>query len=184
MIYRTIIIFLILLLFNFESRAQSTTRAVSDTIIKVKKNSVFLEIGGNAFLYSINYDRLFDFSPKFKASGRIGFQYTNKFPLKYYKTVSIPVELSGLYSIYEQKHFAELGLGLTYLNSHDLVTQHTEDIIVLAFRAGYRFQKPEGGLYFKIAITPLYDWLIYNRDPEVPHNKWLIFGGVSFGYTF
>lgn len=162
-----------------------TTFLVSpDTILNLKKNTVFAEIGGNAFIYSINYDRLFDVSNKFKISARIGIHYSHYVPFKYYKTFCIPFEISGLYSIYRSKHFIEIGSGLSYLRSYDRVTDHTEDIIILALRLGYRFQKPEGGLFIKIGFVPLYDWLVFNPDPSVPHHTWLLSGGIGIGYTF
>lgn len=155
-----------------------------DTTPPLKKNTIFLEIGGNAFIYSVNYDRLFDVSNKIKLSSRIGIHFTNEFPLQYYRTLSIPVEFSGLYSISGNKHFLEVGVGLSYLNSSNKVTKHTEDVIALALRLGYRFQKPEGGLFVKIGFVPLYDLLIFNPDPSAPHNTWWISGGIGIGYSF
>lgn len=156
----------------------------SDTTLILKKNTVFAEIGGNGILYSINFDRLFNVSNKFKISSRIGIHYTNTFPLQYYRTFCIPIEISGLYPIYRNKHFIEFGSGLSYLNSYDRTTSHTEDIIVIALRLGYRFQKPEGGLFVKIGFVPIYDWLVFNPDPAVPHHSWLLSGGLGIGYTF
>lgn len=187
-----IILFSIFILLTSESvysQIDSTEYEEIDTTIAqidttLKKNSVFVEIGGNAIIYSINYDRLIDVSTKFKLSTRIGIHYTNKFPLQYYRTLCIPIEISGLYSIYGSKHFVEIGSGLSYLNSYDRITDHTEDIIILALRLGYRFQKPEGGLFVKIGFVPLYDWLVFNPDPAVPHHTWLLSGGLGIGYTF
>lgn len=160
------------------------TKAQNDSNLILEKNSIFVEIGGNAIIYSINYDRLIDVSTKFKISTRIGIHYTNKLPLQYYRTLCIPIEISGLYSIYGSKHFVEIGSGLSYLNSYDKITDHTEDIIILALRLGYRFQKPEGGIFVKIGFVPLYDWLVFNADPAVPHQTWFLSGGLGIGYTF
>jgi hypothetical protein len=167
-----------------EYNKTDTTIAQIDTSLILKKNTVFFEIGGNAIIYSINYDRLFNVSRKFKMSARIGIHYTNKFPLQYYRTVCIPLEISGLYSFFRDKHFVEIGTGLSYLNSYDRITNHSEDIIILALRLGYRFQKPEGGLFIKVGFVPLYDWLVLNPDPTVKHNTWLFSGGLGLGYTF
>ena len=155
-----------------------------DTISQLKKNTVFVEFGGNAIIYSLNYDRLFDVSDKIKLSSRIGLHYTNKFPLQYYRTFCIPVEFSGLYSISGHKHFLEVGLGLSYMNSYSRITKHAEDILILALRLGYRFQNPDGGLFVKIGFVPLYDWFIINPDPNVLHNTWLLYGGIGIGYSF
>ena len=165
------------------NRIDSTISQSKDSIKIVRKNSIFLEIAGNGVLYSVNYDRLFNLSDKFKLSARIGVHYTNKFPLQFYRTVCIPIELSGLYCFYKNKHFVELGTGLSYLNSNDRVTQHAENIIIFAMRLGYRFQKPEGGLFVKVGFVPLYDWIVKNPDLAVPHHSWLFSGGLGIGYT-
>ena len=135
-------------------------------------------------MYSLNYDRIFVVSNKFRISTRIGVHFTNKFPLEFYRTFCIPFEMSGLYSIYNNKHFIELGSGISYLNSYDRITNHTEDILILALRLGYRYQKSVGGLFVKIGFVPLYDWLVFNPDPAVPHHTWLLSGGLGIGYTF
>ena len=155
-----------------------------DTVAILKKNTIYVELGGNAILYSINYDRLFNISNKFKLSSRLGIHYTNKVPLQYYRTFCIPVEVSGLYSFFGRKHFIEIGTGLSYFNSYDRITNHTEDILIVALRLGYRFQNPEGGFFFKLGFVPLYDWLVINPDPAVPHHTWLFSGGLGLGYTF
>ena len=153
-----------------------------DTVLK--KNTVFVEIGGNGLVYSINYDRLINVSSKIKISTRIGVHYTNYFPLIYYRTVSIPIEVSALYPFFRNKHFLEIGSGLSYLNSYDKITNYTEDILILALRLGYRYQKPQEGLFIKIGFVPLYDFYVINPDPSVPHQTWFLSGGVGIGKTF
>jgi len=117
-------------------------------------------------------------------SSRIGVHFTNTFPLQYYRTVAVPFELSGLYSIYQNKHFIEVGTGITYLNNHDTVINHTENILIYSLRVGYRYQKPEGGFFFKIGFVPLYDFYVENPAPDAPHYTWFLSGGIGFGYTF
>ena len=117
-------------------------------------------------------------------STRIRFHYSNKFPLRYYKTLAIPVEISGMYSIWKHKHFVEISGGLTYLNSTDIPINHTENILIVALRIGYRFQKPESGLYLKVGFTPLYDLVVQNPNVNAPHHTWLMSGGIGIGYTF
>lgn len=153
-------------------------------ILKIKKNTVFAELAGNGFVYSVNYDRIFNLTSSYKLAARMGVQVTNKFPLTYYRTFCVPVELSGLYNLYNHKHFIEVGVGLSYLNSHDYFVNHTEEIMLLALRLGYRYQKPAGGLFVKVGFVPLYDWLVSNPNPAVTHHTWFFSGGIAVGYTF
>ena len=187
-----LLVFALLITFNVSSQIDSAyfseinipdTRPV-DSVVKLKKNTIFLEFMGNGFIYSVNYDRLFDVSKKIKMSSRIGFHFTNKFPFQYYRTISVPIEISGMYPFYGNKHFLEIGLGLTYLNSNDLYTNHTEHVIAFVPRIGYRFQKPEGGLFFKLGFTPLYDWIVLNPNLKVFHHNWFLSGGLGIGHTF
>lgn len=155
----------------------------TDSIVTTK-NAIFLELGGNGIFYSLNYDRLFPISEKVNISSRVGIHYTNGFPLEFYRTMAVPIEVSGLYSIHQNKHFIEIGAGITYLNNHDLFVNQTENILACSFRAGYRFQNPSGGFFFKIGFVPLYDFYVENPIPDVPRNTWLFSGGIGFGVTF
>lgn len=179
--------------FSFNSLSQydsaldlenDTTSLHADTLLQLKKNTIFAEVGGNGFIYSINYDRLIDLTTKFKLSTRIGVHYTHYVPFPHVRTHCIPAEVSGLYSIYKQKHFIELGTGLSYMSAYDQYTNRQFDLLILAFRAGYRFQKPEGGTFIKVGFVPLYDMVNSNLDPDAPIHTWFFSGGLGLGYTF
>jgi len=46
---------------------------------EVKRNTFFLEAGGNTFFYSLNYDRQLKVAEKWRLVGRIGVMYVNTF---------------------------------------------------------------------------------------------------------
>jgi len=159
-------------------------KAQSDDIENLKKNSFYAEIGGNAVLYSLNYDRLFKISSKINVSTRLGYGYTKNINGNGLRLNMVPFELSGLFPVYIDEHFLEIGSGITAINSKGFRFNHTETILALALRVGYRFQKPEGGMLFKIGYTPMYDFYVNNPDDNTTYHTWVLFAGIGIGYTF
>ena len=181
MIMRKMFFNIMLLFFCF---CLMKAQAQSEFCTDLKKNTVFFEVGGNGVLYSLNYDRLFDISRKFKASTRIGLHFSENLNDNGNRYIGFPLEVSGLYSIFNNKHFLELGTGLTLMNDNDFSLNHKTTLFILAFRAGYRYQKPQGGMFFKIGFTPLYDFYIINPKDHIIYSTWFLFGGIGIGYTF
>jgi hypothetical protein len=95
-----------------------------------------------------------------------------------------PIEISILFSNINNKHFFEIGTGLTFLNEKHLDNNHTDDLIILVLRAGYRFQKPTGGFFLKTGLTPMYDWIVINPEPNIDYHSWILLFGIGVGYTF
>jgi hypothetical protein len=129
----------------------------------VRKNSVQFEIFGNGFLYSFNYERVILNDDKFKTTGQIGYSYLGM------GGQVLPIIINELISF--EKHHIEFGLGYTfatYLGNHFM------------FRAGYRFQKPNGRLVFRAGFTP---WFGIGNNSS---SKWSIvpWGGVGVGFCF
>ncbi|MEQ1587157.1 MAG: hypothetical protein ABL895_14815 [Cyclobacteriaceae bacterium] len=122
------------------------------------KNSIYLEAGGNAYAYSINCDRNFDVSTKFKLVTRIGFgTYLKDEPY------IIPLEVTAL--IGKQKNFFEFGTGYTFADDG-----------FLTFRAGYRFERNRS--LFRVGL--LY-FPFFTTDDTITGMPW---AGLSYGYRF
>jgi len=173
------------ILICFLSSVKAQTDSINaDTIKILKKNTMFIEFGGNGMLYSANYDRFFKISNRFNASLRIGFHYSRNFNKNGIQLIGLPVEMSALYSIYKKKHFIELGTGVTYLNQEDVNSKVVVDLFILALRVGYRYQSPNGGFFLKIGFTPLYDLFVINPERGVKYHTWVLWGGIGIGYTF
>lgn len=122
------------------------------------KNSIYLEAGGNAGVYSINYDRSFSISPSFRIATRIGFGTLFK-----NEPYIVPLEITALKG--KKKNFFEFGTGYTL----------TEDGF-LAIRVGYR--REQGRSLFRIGL--LY-FPMFPTDDTLAGMPW---AGLSYGYRF
>ena len=100
---------------------------------------------------------------------------------------SVPLEFSALFG--KSKHHLEIGTGITphlsvtvkrnpdFLRSSDRLYLNA----FIPLRLGYRYQKPEGGCFFRVAYTPVFEL------PILDGNNFLfnpIFAGISFGKSF
>ena len=136
-------------------------------------NTFFVELGGNAVVYSLNYERFF--------------------------TPKLGVRVGGMYLMGDDDAGTEVGIGLfpvmaTYLlgagNSHfetgagigiatagvdetDVGEDWGDSAVYATATLGYRYQKPEGGVIFRAGFTP-----IIASGTIVP------WAGVSVGYAF
>ncbi|MDX2188785.1 MAG: hypothetical protein SFY32_02885 [Bacteroidota bacterium] len=164
---------------------------VPNELPKIKKNTVFVELLGNGYLYSLNYDRVINYKSKFKQTFRIGLAYLPFSPLS---EIHLPFEYNFLFGK-KDGHF-EMGIGLTpalwtyqYISEND-----TRFGFYNYLRIGYRYQKPNGGFFFRAGFMTIYHFLgyyftsnsfvffapidsrpIYRTSPTI---------GISFGYTF
>jgi hypothetical protein len=158
----------------------------------VKENTVFFELLGNGGYYSFNYDRIMASKEKWKLAGRIGGSYINHFNDFNTQYINMPLELSFLSG--KGPNYLEIGMGATYIfGKSDFGWPGEEKTTILNFdlmimpRIGYRYQKPEGGPFFKIGFTPIYYIKIYTNFPGYPlgHTSILpLFGGIAVGHTF
>lgn len=137
--------------------------------------SVYVEIFGNS-KYSVNYDRVFFHQRKNAVGWRAGMNF---FPhiKRGYNSYTILGEIYYLRG--KAPHFFEAGLGLDYWDGINVPPYITEIHWNLVVRiAGYRYQRPQGGLFFRAGVTPwVYMWK--GLDQKV-----FLEGGVSIGYTF
>ncbi|MCC6835145.1 MAG: hypothetical protein IT213_09155 [Cytophagales bacterium] len=129
-----------------------------------KKNSINVELGGYAFLGSLNYERVILNNRKYKTTGQLGFGY-----------LGFPIVLHQLISF--NKHHVELGFGVV------LPSPLVEDQYYpfLTGRIGYRFQKPSGNFIFRAGIMPVI--LGPDKGGEADMFLWA-WPGLSFGWTF
>lgn len=78
---------------------------------KVKKNELFLELGGNGLLGSVNYNRQLSNKPGFGVRVGLGLYGTDTH-------VTVPVGLSYLIPVIKNHSFLDLGFGATYTQSN------------------------------------------------------------------
>jgi hypothetical protein len=174
---------LILLVFPFLAFSQGEAETFTS------KNALYLEVGGSSGRYAINYSKIFHQRGKLKLNASAGFSmWRNK--INDFKTIWLPViplEVSALYG--KSKHHLEMGFGVTsYLGRTleiDSETFEFSDKVVFGaivpVRIGYRYQKPEGGFFFRVGYTPFFD------VPVREGKSWSFYpyhAGLSFGKSF
>jgi hypothetical protein len=136
-----------------------------------KQNQLYLELGGNGLIYSINYERFL--SENFTIRG--GFGITPGFFFVEGTFIDIPVTAS--YLIGSERSKLEMGLGATFLASSNVevfgLDSGDQSLIILTGIVGYRYTSPSG-FVFRIFFTPLYS--SEGDPPFVPYF------GLSFGF--
>ncbi len=149
------------------------------------RNGVFLELMGNGFMYSLNYERLMKDAGRWKHGWRLGIGYS---PIALgtagkVSLIDVPAEYNFFY--FRKKHHLELGIGITYqrlsikttiphvhydyktvITTTDTTTtitrrdeEHIQKVINTDFmvvpRIGYRYEKPNGRISVRVGFTPL-----------------------------
>jgi hypothetical protein len=138
----------------------------------VKGNDLYLEIGGNGGIFSVNYER----ETVKNLNIRLGF---SEFPeggssnsgshLDYYSLVLLMANYLVRFSN-ENSSCLEIGIG----GVANLVEYTASGGIGPEISVGYRYSPIEGGIMFQIAVTPL----ITTNDGVFP------WAGISIGYKF
>lgn len=134
--------------------------------------NAFLEIGGNAGITSINFDKPVIIFKKSFLSLRVGIGISQEVRInqKTQDYFFIPTMIH--YSIGKAPHYFETGFGLSLG-----ISTRGNIISRISPSLGYRFQKSESsGMFFRITYTPL---LPSGFGDEL--KQW---GGLSVGYTF
>lgn len=191
-----------------------------DTLVldrSMARNTVYLEVFGQGLFNSLSYDRIL--FPEFKVmhSASIGLTFIP--PISYMQVVAIPVSYNFIFG--QRKHHFELGLGFTPMifkeigiqssfytedqNGNQTLIKEQIDNVNLFFyftpKIAYRYQKYDGGFFFKAGLTPPVAGLnIWNYSTtgsskfgsytELFKNAAFFDGrifpwaGLSFGYTF
>jgi hypothetical protein len=151
-------------------------------------NTVFFEGYGNGFYSSINYDRIIYRNNNFATSFRIGYS-------QFQHGCLLPMEFNFLEKGRINSCYCEFGIGYTPL------VMTVDDFTQLYLRIGFRYQQPKGGIFFRIAFTPLYqisntilnEWVYFSNDRTVYIDNFSSSGfkesiiipwfGFSIGYT-
>lgn len=145
------------------------------------KTSGFLELGGNAGLYSLNIDRIYYYKEKLKVSARFGF--APHFNSIYIEQIYV---LENNFILFKNPHHLELGLGATIQRRYnerpyEIDNYFWENILFSVWRCGYRYQKQEDGFFLRAGLTPV----VMSHDALGFHSDYFQFwAGVSVGVSF
>lgn len=178
------IIFVLILIFPVSLHCLAQSEAETFTA----RNALYVEFGGNSGRYAVNYGRIIHQKEKLKLNVSAGFSmWRHGTRRSDYWLPVVPMEILAFWG--RSNHHLEIGTGVTSIlepsPTTDPVTSEIDDQIVYSaaviFRVGYRYQKPEGGFFFRAGYTP-YFYFAGKADGNPTFQS--ILGGASFGWSF
>ncbi|MFH1004871.1 MAG: hypothetical protein V1781_05185 [Bacteroidota bacterium] len=162
-----------------------------DTLIK--RNTIYAEAFGQGLNSSLSFDRLYHLNKKIKTSFTAGIVIV---PIaegfgdgSYF---GVPVSYNFIF--YKKSHHIEIGLGFTILGGKDIFNW-SYYYSYFTPKIGYRFQRHQGGLFFRATLTPMIAFInaYFEKDnyrnfeyfTNVVNIDYPIFpwAGLSIGYT-
>lgn len=133
----------------------------------ITKNSIYVEMFGSAgYIYNISYDRIVFAHKKSKVSAAMGLQYIPDGYGNDEVVFSCSPQINYMYGI---KHHFETGIGIAAFNTGEYV---------IPIRIGYRYQTNEEGMFYKVALTPVYIDDFFGSAGILP------WGGFAIGWSF
>ena len=157
---------------------------------KLKRHTLFLELGGSAFYYSIKYDLILKQWNKFSINYAIGLSVLpyiiKKNNTRYYSyIISLPMQLSGLYGKNKSKlEFAVFILPAADIPNKKIILNYNpknQYSFDTGIEIGYRYQKKQGGLFFKASFLAFYPGFGYGWVSDSHFVPWI---GIGIGHTF
>ena len=123
------------------------------------RNIIYLEAGGFGGLGSFNYERTAFNLSNFQIGARIGigFNRMKDFRDKFNPDIAVPIAACFTYG---RKFKVEINIGTTYTNNVSAgpkLTVVRSTAIHGALAAGFRFQNPDKGAFFRIGYSPLFE---------------------------
>ena len=148
----------------------SSSILLSQTVVETsaKKNSIYLDLGGYAVWYSLNYEHKISLATnhRFALGGGISI-----IPPDEDANFLIGASVNYLYG---KVHNLEVGISPSY----DLTGKE----FLFAPRIGYRYEAPKGFL-FRIGLSPVYG-NFFTNDASDNQKEFVPWGYISFGYSF
>jgi len=166
----------------------------SDNAIMSKQNSLYIEILGiSGSFISYNVDRIIKQKENYYIDVSAGFGYSKGYHLsfgnEYNPMIGIPLSINFTNGK-KNKHF-EFGIGLTYnsglyqkrtyvQNSPDKI--ESQKTLLGTFRLGFKRQKPNGGIFYRIGFTHLFKLVTFSNFNRLDDVNPLF--GFGLGYSF
>ena len=173
MLFKLLFLLIYIVFFNGISCSAQESSKFSEN----NQHNIFLEFCGNSFfIYNITYDFSFQIAKKQKIAVGLGGQYSpSGINMLFRPSVTgIYPQINYLYG--ENNAYLEVGTGYTFFWFYPGGVELSQFV---PLRIGYRYQKDNGGLFWKIAFVTFWGDQIWWDGYKV--TPW---GGVAFGYTF
>ncbi|MEY4875224.1 MAG: hypothetical protein RL708_373 [Bacteroidota bacterium] len=169
-------IFLIIISASSLQAKQDSLKISTEQSYKFKyKNIVSVDLLGQCFLYSFNYERILLNKNNIKLSAETGLSYIPIF--NYSEGIINKFSLNGILRL-SDADYLEIGVGSTsFISSKDF-----EFPISSNFKLGARFQEPNNHIVFKTYFCQIINISKYgNGEAYYQFIPWL---GATLGYTF
>ncbi|HSI77928.1 MAG TPA: hypothetical protein VK957_18660 [Lunatimonas sp.] len=181
---KNIFVFVLVCIPLFHAYAQDTSN--------VSYQAAYFEVGGAGLIYTFNYDFRFDKSQMDSWGMKVG---AGGYWINDSGFFSVPLEINKLFG--KGPHYFEIGAGVTFMafksnyyewtcNDNGCFStaypQRTEIVLPIngspnamgTMNIGYRRIPVDGGISWKINLTPLYN----------SNGFWPLFAGAGIGYAF
>jgi hypothetical protein len=150
----------------------NTLYAQSTQNNNIARHTVYADFASKGAYYSLNYDRIFNRGEQLTKSYRAGFSVLKN-------AIAFPLGINFFTG--QDVHHFEFGITIVpYIENYQKLFSPgnlSDKKFYIIPGAGYRYQKPEGGFFFKAVASPL----IY-LDPS-SGNFWKMDGKVYPGIT-
>ena len=138
-----------------------------------KRNAVYLGLFGNSFFYPhISYDRILYAKENFQWVVGSGFWVAGG---NFDKSRDLILSPQSSFML-GRKHHLEAGLGYS-LALYNLSDSQDNNDYAIMMRIGYRYQKPDGGFFFRTGFTPSLRNSIFSA-------QFFPWAGISIGGSF
>ncbi|MDD2982586.1 MAG: hypothetical protein PHQ74_04280 [Crocinitomicaceae bacterium] len=165
----------------------------------IEKNTIYAEAFGQGFAWSLNYDRIFNTDKTFMNSVTAGFVFVPDV-VEFGDGTYLGIPVSYNWILGKKSHHLELGVGLTAMYVNSYASYNDQFLYLYASpKISYRFQRPQGGLFFRASATAMIDLLTVSNSNHLGFSRFSIstlsdvvgigypvfpWPGVSVGYTF
>lgn len=173
---------------------QNNIFAQDEAELFTAKNAIYAEVGGNSSLYALNYSRIFHQKGRLKisASAGLSMRYTKASEPIYpsFWSPSLSSEITAFLG--KSRHHVEFGTGFLTSQNRDFIfdTNYQNNIREQVYwdqfitgRIGYRYQKPDGGFFFRAGYTPV---LVFYKSEGADNGAefYPVRFGISAGISF
>ncbi|MEP7258946.1 MAG: hypothetical protein ABI687_11160 [Flavitalea sp.] len=158
-----------IIFFSVAGMAQSQDRQ------SFKRNSLYAEGANRSAPYTLNFDHVFHMGDKLAYSYRVGFSLISQ-------DITVPVGINLITGV-GNHHFEASTTLIPYLKLNDNKSDPTNLYLYLIPAVGYRFQKQQGGLFFKASVGPAFKGNPGIDDFWNMHIKTYGYGSLALGIT-
>lgn len=149
----------------------------------------YAEIGGLAGFFSVNIEQTLFKAGRFNGGVRVGY---GQFRFNEGHTLFRGIPAALVFFRHQGNHHSDFGFGVSYISGMQYEIEpysgyaNYSQALFAGPMAGYRFQKPDGGIFFRIQYIPLVKVRELSNDALYKSYQGKLFHspGIAVGYFF